>query len=104
MFLVVAGRSRFATWTFSLPFAARRGWRRERTGGPVDEASRPTLRLQGHRSGATVMERIESRRLDRCSQVEILLHAADGPLLVAGHEADDRPGGAGSTVRPDRCR
>ncbi len=48
----------------------------------------------------TVVERIQSRLPDRCSQVQILLHAADASLLVPGHEADDRSGGPGSGRAP----
>ena len=43
----------------------------------------------------TVLEHVESRRLDRCSEVEIVLHPPDGPLLLSGHQADHRSGGAG---------
>ena len=50
----------------------------------------------------TLTEGIKTRSLDRCPQIEVLLHAADGPLLLSSDETDHRSGcaGAGGTSRP----
>ena len=43
-----------------------------------------------------MLEGVEGRCFDGSVEIEILLHAADGSSLIAGDEADDGPGGAGS--------